>query len=137
MSDDTQTIELRYPVQAHGKEIDRIELRRPKGADLIVCGYPLIMIAPAETPQDDDGYFQDSAPLDIGSEFRPNAGAIAKLIARCGDVPPSTVKALDFIDFNDCLQAIIGFLGDGGQAKKSSKPVSIKPESGDSTLETS
>lgn len=134
---DTVTIPLSKPVQAHGKEIDEIVLRRPIGADFIACGYPLIMIAPSETPQDDEGNFIDDAPADIGGEFRPNASAIAKLIARCGNVPASTVKALDGADFNDCLMGIVGFLGAGGQARKSSKPVSISPGSGDSTQENS
>lgn len=134
---DKITIPLSEPVPAHGGEIDSITLRRPKGADYVACGYPLIMIAPSDTPQDDDGNFVDDAPADIGSEFRPNASAIAKLIARCGNVPPSTVKALDGADFNACLMAIISFLGAGGQARRSSQPVSISPESGDSTLATS
>lgn len=127
------TIPLSVPVPAHGGEIDSITLRRPKGGDYVACGYPLIMIAPSETPQDDDGNFVDDAPADIGSEFRPNASAVAKLIARCGDVPASTVKALDGADFNACLMAIISFLGVGGQARKSSPPASISPASGDST----
>lgn len=137
MAEDKVVVDLAYPVSAHGREISQITLRRPKGSDYVVCGYPLIMVAPGETPQDDDGNLIDNVPLDITAEYRPNASAIAKLIARCGDVPSSTVKALDGSDFNDCLMAILGFLGDGGQAKKSSRPASISPESGDNTLATS
>lgn len=129
--DDVIVVPLSKPVAAHGQTVSRLVLRRPLGADFIACGYPLIMIAPSEVPQDDDGNFVDDAPSDIGSEFRPNASAVAKLVSRCGGVPPSTVKALDGADFNTCLMAIISFLGVGERAKKSSTPVSTSPASGD------
>lgn len=84
------TITLRRPVRAHGQEIDSLTLREPTGDDITVCGYPLQMADGAATPI---------------------ATAITKYIARLGDVPASTVKALAVQDYSACLGAILGFFG--------------------------
>ena len=73
------TVSLRFPVEAHGETIDAITFRRPTGGDLIAC----------------DGLGEIAMS--------------AKLIERCGNVPPSTIKALDALDFGACAEAVAGF----------------------------
>lgn len=72
-------VELEYPIQAHGEEITSIEFRRPTTGDLLAI----------------DG---------LGDI----AGA-AKLVELLGAIPPSSVKALDPVDFAKCADTISGF----------------------------
>lgn len=87
----SETIHLTKPITAHGAEVSELTLKEPTTDDIIACGYPL-MIA-------------DGAVL-------PQAGPVAKYIARLGGVPPSSVKQLSPADFNACMTAIVGFFGD-------------------------
>lgn len=94
MSDDSVTIPLSNPITAHGNEIESVTLRRPKGKDIVACGYPLQLGEGAAVPQ---------------------AGAIAKYIARLGGIPPSSVDKIDPEDFNACMSVIVGFFGQSDQ----------------------
>ena len=96
------TIPLTKPVKAHGKEITEISLREPNGEDIIACGYPLQMGDGTATPQ---------------------AAAVAKYIARLGDVPPSTVRQVTAEDFNNLMAGVLGFFG-GSAATDTTGPTS-------------
>lgn len=95
------TVQLRTPVQAHGEEISSIALRPPKGADIVACGYPFHIGG------------DEASPVMI-----PQAGVIARYIARLGSVPPSTVGQLDPRDFNDLLGVVGRFFGDGTETSR-------------------
>jgi len=90
MSDDSVTIRLSAPITAHAREISEVTLRRPKGKDIVACGYPLQLGEGAAVPQ---------------------AGAIAKYIARLGGIPPSSVDQIAPEDFNEAMGVIVGFFG--------------------------
>lgn len=87
------TVTLKAPVQAHGETVEAITLRPPRGDDIIACGYP----------------FQVMSDAEAGAGAIPIAGAVAKYIARLGNVPPSTVRALSAPDWNACMQAVGNF----------------------------
>lgn len=91
---ETVTVTLRRPVQAHGEALAAIALREPTGEDIMACGYPLTIVGD-------------------GSETRaePQAAVIGRLIARLGGIPPSSVKALSAADWQDCMGAVLGFFG--------------------------
>tara|TARA_R110002110_G_scaffold64634_7_gene178586 strand:+ start:932 stop:1312 length:381 start_codon:yes stop_codon:yes gene_type:complete len=114
------TIPLTGDAEAHGEKITSITLRPPVGKDFVTCGYPMIMISPDEAMSDTT----DQAEMSGAGEFRPNAGAIAKLISRLGNVPYSTVSNLNAMDFNACMMGVLSFLGETKPAKPSSPPVS-------------
>jgi Phage tail assembly chaperone proteins, E, or 41 or 14 len=96
-------VPLKRPVQAHGKEIGSITIRRPKGGDITACGFPMLMAG--------DGSGTDA-------QGQPDARAISKYIARLGDVPASTVAALDAEDWQACMVVVMGFFG-GSETPKS------------------
>jgi hypothetical protein len=86
---------LKRPIQAHGEEVKELTFREPMGADIIACGYPLLLGNDTVTPE---------------------AGAIAKYISRLADIPAGAVAKLSASDFNNCWQAIIPFFKDGGES---------------------
>lgn len=82
------TIKLAKPVKAHGEEVSTLELREPTTKDIRELGYP----------------------LDIGDgSARPNAKVICHYVSRLAAVPMSTVDSLRPSDFNEALQAVLGF----------------------------
>jgi hypothetical protein len=60
--------------------------------DLNRCGYPLKL-------------FEDGASV-------PQTQVISSLISRLAKVPPSVVNKLSPKDYNKCLGAVLGFLGE-------------------------
>lgn len=85
------TIQLTKPITAHGEEIGEITLREMTPADVIECGYPIAF---------------------DGSVVIPQMGPVAKLIARLGGIPPSSVRQMSMPDCNEAMGAILGFLGE-------------------------
>lgn len=85
------TIPLAEPVQAYGKTIDCIELRRPTGKEIRDCGYPMQF--------DEDG------------NMTPLAGAIARYISKLGDLPMGTVDQIDPAAWSACMGAVLLFFG--------------------------
>ena|SRR5690242_12789885 len=92
-------ITLSEPVQAHGKDLTHIEFRKPNGGDVRACGYPFSM-----TPNDDGSM-----------TIHPQAGPITALIARLGNIPPSSAAALSMPDWNACMAEVLGFFGQSVQ----------------------
>lgn len=133
-----ETIFLKTPIKAHGEEIKSLTLREPVGRDYMLCGYPIILMAPNDGVAGDFDE-NDGAPLDAGAgEFRPNVSAIAKLLSRLGNIPKGAVENMDGRDFNACLQVVLGFLGETAPARMtSSMPVSTSPGHGNSIPESS
>ena len=86
----SSSITLSKPVHAHGEEVRVLTLREPVADDIIICGYPLSIGDGGATPQ---------------------AGAIAKYIARLADIPPSSVRSLAPADFMAAFQVIMHFFG--------------------------
>lgn len=93
----TTIVELTKPIQAHGEERTKIELREPTGADIAACGFPFSFTI-AQGGED--------------SVMTPNAPAIAGLISRLGEIPRSSVNQLSFPDWMECMGAIFNFFGE-------------------------
>jgi hypothetical protein len=93
------TIELLFPVQAHGEMVKKLTFRRPTGGDLMSLGegYPIII------------NFTDA-------EMRPNPAVMGEMMALLAMVPPSTIKSLDSEDFATCAFALMSFFPPGVQA---------------------
>ena len=82
---------LLQPINAHGQDVTTLTIRPPTGKDLRTCGYPFI----------------------IGNEGVQiiDAAAIAKLLANCAQIPPSSVDQLSPADWTSGMTAIISFFG--------------------------
>ena len=78
--DGTVRVPLAYPVQAQGKTLDALIMRRPKGKDLKEC---------------DD---------------KSSMAMTAKLVARLAGVPPSTIDGMDGADFTAAASGVAYFL---------------------------
>jgi hypothetical protein len=112
------TIALKKAIQAHGKEIDEITLRPPEPTDVMEEGVPSLLIPSADGKS-------------VGIEVR--AKVVGRYISRLGSIPMSSVKAMSFGDFNRCMNAVMGFFGDGDGEESSNSPTesSTSPDSGD------
>lgn len=75
-----KTIQLQYPIEAHGKQVTELTLQRPKGKDLRAV----------------DGMKEVEQTL--------------TLISRLGNIPPSSVADMDVVDIMACGEVIAGFL---------------------------
>jgi hypothetical protein len=86
---------------AHGDMIKKITFRRPTGGDIMEMG---------------EGY-----PINIDWEtgvVRPNPVVMGMMMSRLAEVPPSTIKAMDAIDWSTCAHALMGFFPPGAQAMR-------------------
>lgn len=86
----TETIPLAKPVQAHGKALAELTLRRPTGKDLRICGHVYKLTA--------DGEIAVQAP------------AMHRMIAELAGVPPSAIDLLDGADWEAASQTVLGFI---------------------------
>ena len=93
----TEKVVLSEPIEAHGEEIKSLTLRAPRGEDLIAAGYPFRLLKSGDDPDSDD----------VAIEIVP--GAVAKLTARLAGIPPSAVRRMSGIDFNACMETVLGF----------------------------
>lgn len=78
----SQTVPLRYPIQAHGREVTEITLRRPTVKDL-----------------------REVERQNLGKQSE-----YAAMISRLGGIPNSSVDAIDGSDFLRLVEVIDGFL---------------------------
>jgi len=108
-------IELKTPITAHGELRSQIEMRDPTPADVELCGYPIKGLA--------------------GGGGGPDPTAISALIARLGNIPPSSVKALSMRDWNSCMAGLMRFFGEPEEEDSPSEP-STSLLSGNGTLGT-
>jgi hypothetical protein len=88
-------VDLTTPIQAHGREMKQLEFREPNGGDVAACGFP----------------FRFSVNEDGSQNIMPEAAAITALIARLGNIPLSSAKALSFTDWMACMGAVFDFFG--------------------------
>jgi hypothetical protein len=88
-------MKLSQPIQAHGKELEELTFRRPKGEDISACGFP----------------FSFTVTDEGGTTIQPNAAAITSMIARLGDIPLSSAKSLPFNDWMSCMGELFSFFG--------------------------
>jgi hypothetical protein len=95
-------VKLSKPIQAHGKEIDQLDLREPTTKDVMEIGNPQLLIPTA------DG-------AGVGIEVR--AKLIGQYIVRLAGVPLTSVHALPYKDFAKCQGAIMGFFTDGDESE--------------------
>lgn len=103
-------IELRTPIQAHGEERRAIELRDLTPGDINACGYP----------------FKGDGTIE--------AAIVSALIARLGNIPPSSVNQLTMRDWNACMLRVFSFFGDPEAEDDSSSAPSTSLLSGNGTL---
>lgn len=83
-------IKLTKPILRGDEEITELDLREPDAGDVMACGYP----------------------LSIGDGVAtPDAVAVGKLIARLSALPPSSIKQLNLVDFNEAMGVVLGFFG--------------------------
>ncbi|MFV2944236.1 phage tail assembly protein [Pseudomonas japonica] len=99
----TVTHKLSAPIQAHGEEVNELELRRPTVQE---CRAIKVL------------------PYTIGADGYPVAEveASAKYIAVCAKIPPTSVNQLALPDLNKLAWLVIGFFlpGDSGESEESS-----------------
>lgn len=110
-----ETVLLSKPVQAHGKEVDTLTFREPRGLDISQCGIPFALL-PGK-----DGE---------GEVIQPDAAALRKMMSRLAGVPPSSIDMLTAGDWMRCMGAVMGFFGASGSAGTPSTPPSTSPGSG-------
>jgi len=97
------TMDLIKPIQAHGKEISTLEFREPIGGDVAACGFP----------------FRFTVNEDGTQTISPEAAAITALIARLGNIPLSSARALDFRDWMTAMGEVFSFFGQSTPALSS------------------
>jgi hypothetical protein len=97
-------ITLNEPIQAHGKDITELDLRKPNGGDIRACGYPFSI-----TPNEDGTV-----------TIHPQAAPIHAMLARLANVPPSTIAQLTAPDWNAASMELLSFFGTSIQARSSS-----------------
>ena len=113
---DPVTITLSRPVQAHGEEITKLEIREPLGVDIRLCGLPF-SLAPGTAGGD--------------GEVQIREAAITKYISRLAKVPPTTVDQLAPNDWMTAMGAVLGFFDDAaGTLTSASTMPSTSPGSG-------
>lgn len=109
-------VKLTQAIQAHGEEKTTLEFRQPTGADIAACGFP----------------FSFTVTDEGGTTIQPNAPAITAMIARLGNVPLSSARALVFADWMTCMGELFSFFGQSIPAGLSSG-ASTLPGSGNGT----
>jgi len=107
-------LELTKPIQAHGREIKEIDFREPNGGDVAACGFP----------------FKFTVNEDNTQTISPEAAAITALIARLGNIPLSSARALSFNDWMAAMGAIFDFFGQQAPATPSLNGASTSLGSG-------
>jgi hypothetical protein len=88
-------VKLTQAIQAHGVETSELEFRRPNGGDVAACGFP----------------FSFTVTDEGGTTIQPNAPAITAMIARLGNIPLSSARALAFNDWMTCMGELFSFFG--------------------------
>jgi len=86
--DDTVTMTLARPIQAHNESVTQLVLRPPTVKELRVCGAPY---------RNADG------------GVTPDFNATAKLISMICQIPPSSVDQMAVGDFNEASLTLLGF----------------------------
>lgn len=87
-------IALSKPIDAHGEQINKIDLAEPTNGDLIDLGDPFTVHA------------------DESIEFKNDV--IARYVSRLAKIPMSSVREMAIADFWQCKTEIMGFLGTPG-----------------------
>ena len=77
------TVQLKYPIQAHGEEVRELTLRRPTAGDLAQC------------------------------EGKGDIGMTLHLIHLCAGIPPSSVAQIDGEDLSVIGGHVGSFFGNG------------------------
>lgn len=85
-------VKLDSPIQHGDEELTELCFRAMTTEDINRCGYPLKL-------------YEDGGSL-------PQPQVISALISRLAKVPPSVVNKISPKDYNKCLAAVLGFLGD-------------------------
>ncbi len=98
--DDTRTVRLATPIQAHGETLQEVVVRKPRARDLRGMSLPF-GIAVEEV----HGRQRVSITSQLGGDE-----AIA-WAARLCDVPPSSVEQMEVPDLVQVLGAALGFFG--------------------------
>jgi hypothetical protein len=93
------TIDLEFPVMAHGDTVKKLTFRRPTGGDLMAMGaeYPIVIDWTT-------------------GRVTPHPECMGRMMGRLADVPPSTIKSMDAMDFATCAHALMPFFPPGAQA---------------------
>lgn len=94
-------IPLKEPIQAYGKTVDLIKMRRPLGKEIRDCGFPM--------------------KFDEEGNMHPVAGVIARYISKLGDLPMGAVDQMDPVDFSACMGEILLFFGQSPETSTTSR----------------
>lgn len=96
-------VPLLKPIEAHGKTITELTLRKPGGKEMRLCGVPYRFGV--------DGH---------GQVMIIDAAVVARFISMLGNVPPSTVDRLEVEDWQAAMDGVMSFFGPATQ--KASQP---------------
>jgi hypothetical protein len=89
-------LKLRKPIQAHGEAVNELTFREPTGKDIVAAGYP----------------WKVTAGVDGKAERIVVAHAIQEYIVRLAGIPPSSVEALNALDWQDAMVTVANFFND-------------------------
>lgn len=95
---------LSKPIQAHGQEITELTLTKPDGNDVINYGLPMFA-----RRDETDGTVSEGMDMRV----------VAKYIAKCASIPPSSVKQIELCDLVELGGIIVGFFTKQDPATKS------------------
>jgi hypothetical protein len=106
---------LTEPIQAHGKTVTELELRKPLGGDIRKCG------TPTKQERTDSGTTLHHVDTEV----------VAKLISEIAGIPPSSVNLMSAPDFMEATGIIVGFFNQ--PVKTSSTDTSNSPGSSETS----
>ncbi len=90
------TVTLSKPIEAHGEQVSKLEIREPTGRDLRVHGNPFRLVMATKDGQDPYPVF--------------DAAVCAALLSELAGIPPSSVDQMSMIDTMNAQYAIFGFI---------------------------
>jgi hypothetical protein len=88
-------MKLTQPIEAHGEQINELIFRKPNAGDITAAGFP----------------FQFTINEDGTQTIKPEAASITAMIARLGNIPPSSAKSMSFPDWMTAMGEMLGFFG--------------------------
>ncbi len=87
-----KTIKLSAAIVAHGETVEKLSIRKPQGGDVMDLGVPFVAA-------------ENGVAL-------PNMAVMGKYISKLGNIPLSSVRAMEVGDLMLAADAVAGFFGE-------------------------